>query len=85
MVTSLRKRDARIVPFDVDKITEAVFRAASAQGGTDRNTARGIAEAVTAALNEECAASPEACIPDVEHVQDLVERTLIETGHARTA
>ena len=50
-MTSLRKRDARIVPFDVDKITEAVFRAASAQGGTDRNTARGIAEAVTAALN----------------------------------
>lgn len=85
MVTSIKKRDSRIVPFDVDKIAEAVFRAASSQGGTDRTMSRRIAEAVADELNRECVASPDACVPDVEHVQDLVEKTLIETGHARTA
>jgi len=84
MVTSIRKRDSRVVPFYLDKITDAIFKAARSQGGTDRETALQIALEVGDLLEKE-AAGRANFIPDVEHVQDLVEKTLIETGHARTA
>ncbi|MCU0822774.1 MAG: ATP cone domain-containing protein, partial [Spirochaetes bacterium] len=38
-VKYIRKRDGRIVPFDPEKITEAIFQAAKAVGGSDRDTA----------------------------------------------
>ena len=81
MVTSIRKRDARIVPFDVSKIAQAIFRAASSQGGKDYVLSLKIAAEVLERLNEEY----EDGVPDVEQVQDLVEKTLIKSGHARTA
>ena len=81
MVSSIRKRDARIVPFDVNKIAQAIFRAASSQGGKDYILSLKIAAEVLERLNEQF----EDAIPDVEQVQDLVEKTLIKSGHARTA
>ena len=81
MVSSIRKRDARIVPFDVNKIAQAIFRAASSQGGKDYVLSLKIAAEVLERLNEQF----EEAIPDVEQVQDLVEKTLIKSGHARTA
>ena len=81
MVSSIRKRDARIVPFDVNKIAQAIFRAASSQGGKDYVLSLKIAAEVLERLNEQF----EDAIPDVEQVQDLVEKTLIKSGHARTA
>lgn len=81
MVTSIKKRDSRIVPFDVNKITEAVFRAAQSQGGTDREMACRIAEMVADELEREFGDG----VPEVEQVQDLVEKTLIKSGHARTS
>ena len=81
MVTSIRKRDARIVPFDVNKIAQAIFRAASSQGGNDFVLSLKIAAEVLERLNEQFTDG----IPDVEQVQDLVEKTLIKCGHARTA
>ena len=81
MVTSIKKRDARIVPFDVNKIAQAIFRAASSQGGKDYVLSLKIAAEVLERLNEQFTDD----IPDVEQVQDLVEKTLIKSGHARTA
>ena len=81
MVSSIRKRDARIVPFDVNKIAQAIFRAASSQGGKDYVLSLKIAAEVLERLNEQF----EDTVPDVEQVQDLVEKTLIKSGHARTA
>lgn len=82
MLSTIKKRDGRLVPFDVNKITEAVFHAASSQDGTDREMARSVAEKVVQELEQEFS---DDRIPDVEQVQDIVERTLIKTGHARTA
>ena len=70
MVSSIRKRDARIVPFDVNKIAQAIFRAASSQGGKDYVLSLKIAAEVLERLNEQF----EDAIPDVEQVQDLVEK-----------
>lgn len=78
MVSSIRKRDARIVPFDVNKIAQAIFRAASSQGGKDYVLSLKIAAEVLERLNEQF----EDAVPDVEQVQDLVEKTLIKSGHA---
>ena len=78
---TIRKRDGRLVPFDQTKITDAIFGAAKAMGGSDRQLAMQLTEDV---LNRLQAAYGDAVI-DVETIQDAVERTLIEKGHARTA
>lgn len=84
MLSSLKKRDSRTVPFTREKIARAVFRAAQSQGGSDYAMAEDIAARVSAEL--EIRYPDEAAgMPDVEEVQDLVEKTLIELGHARTA
>ncbi len=77
----IRKRDGRVVPFDKQKITEAIFRAARAVGGEDRN----IAEILTQKVIEHLQRNNQDIIPTVEGTQDAVEKILIENGHARTA
>lgn len=76
------KRDGRIAPFDQDKITNAIFKAAQAVGGDDRERAVFISNAVTAMLEEHYG---DSMVPSVEDIQDLVERALIKHGHAKTA
>lgn len=81
MISYIIKRDGRREQFDLDKITNAVFRAAQSVGGTDADMARDVAEK-TCALYEQLHGSQE---PTVEEIQDLVEKELIECGHAQTA
>jgi ribonucleoside-triphosphate reductase len=78
---SIRKRDGRIMAFDSGKIAAAIFRAAKAVGGEDRQLAEELAEVVMQYLLKRLGAA----IPSVEDVQDAVEKILIETGHAKTA
>jgi anaerobic ribonucleoside-triphosphate reductase len=78
---NIRKRDGRIVPFNPEKITEAIFKAAQSVGGEDPAVAEQLTERVQAVMSETIG----QVIPDVEHVQDIVEKVLIEEGHAKTA
>lgn len=78
---SIQKRDGRIVPFDISKITEAIFKAARAVGGEDKQLAEELAQVVVKYVAKTKANG----IPTVEEVQDVVEKVLIETGHAKTA
>ncbi len=82
MVDMIIKRDGRAVPFDREKITSAVYRAAVACGGRDKEEAQRVTEDVLAMLS---ARRDPGSYPTVEEVQDLVEKALIERGHARTA
>ena len=82
MFTEIKKRDGRIVPFDAEKITEAIFRAVRAAGGENRKIAENLAKQVVDALE---ARGYNGVIPTVEETQDEVERVLINNGHARTA
>ncbi len=77
----IKKRDGRIVPFEKAKIADAIFKAAKSVGGQDRYLAEDLAEAVSVYLNKEFKGE----IPTVEEIQDIVEKVLIKTGHARTA
>jgi len=78
----IEKRDGRIVPFEQEKITNAIWKAAQAVGGKDKDRAKFISDKVCQLLAERF--GPEG-VPHVEDIQDLVEKTLIEYGHAKTA
>ena len=76
------KRDGRIVPFDQEKITNAIYKAAYAEGGHDRHRAQFLSNQVVTILNH-CFGKDK--YPSVEDIQDIIEKVLIENGHARTA
>ncbi|MBE6754200.1 MAG: ribonucleoside triphosphate reductase [Ruminococcaceae bacterium] len=81
MSRNIMKRDGRVEVFDPAKITNAIFRAAMAVGGSNEEKARMLTEQVMAEIDARYGDST----PDVEGVQDIVEKVLIENGHARTA
>lgn len=81
MFTTIRKRSGDIVPFQSEKITRAIFKAANAVGGNDWDKAEDLTCKVLALAEE---LYPDGQV-DVESIQDLVEKVLIENGHARTS
>ena len=82
MIRKIRKRDGKVVDFNPIKITNAIWKAAQAVGGKDHKKAGELTDRVLERLEKELNKGE---IPTVEQVQDGVEKTLIEEGHARTA
>ncbi len=81
MIMKIKKRDGREVPFNIEKIANAIFKAAVAVGGSDYDTSMDLALQVVEYVEENL----DTDIPTVEQVQDVVEKILIENGHANTA
>lgn len=81
MITKIIKRDGRKVPFNVEKIAKAIYKSANSVGGHDYETAEDLAEKVCQYLERNITST----CPTVEDVQDVVEKVLIEEGHAATA
>jgi uridine kinase len=79
---SVIKRDGSVVDFTPQRITNAIYRAAVAVGGRDKRTAEKLTEKVVQTLEKQ---TPEGETPTVEQIQDIVEKTLIEEGHAKVA
>jgi ribonucleoside-triphosphate reductase len=82
MVEFIRKRDGRLVPFEEEKIAGAIQKAVRAVGGSDMDKAGRIARQVVGILE---VLYKDTQVPTVENVQDLVEKILIENGHAKVA
>ncbi len=78
---SVKKRDGKIAPFEKSKISKAIYSAAKAVGGEDRKLAQKLANDVVLFLYTLKGDK----VPEVEEIQDVVEKILIENGHARTA
>ena len=78
----IRKRDGRLEPFDPKKIEKAIFAAAKAVEGEDQEKANQLTRQAISFLE---VLYKDDRIPTVENVQDLVEKILIENGHAKTA
>jgi uridine kinase len=76
------KRNGATVPFTKDRITNAIFRAAVSVGGRDRSIAEDLSLQVTRILEKQYKANQ---YPGVEDIQDVVEKVLIENGHAKVA
>ncbi len=86
-ISKVRKRDGRIVEFAPEKITNAVFKAAQGVAvkegqTTDRKEAQELADKAITILEYQFS---EKEVPTVEEVQDIVEKVLIKSGHAKTA
>ena len=81
-IKSVVKRDGSTVDFTPQRITNAIYRAAVAVGGRDKKTAGKLTEKVVIILEKQ---TPENETPHVEQIQDIVEKVLIEEGHAKVA
>jgi len=81
-ITHVVKRTGDLVPFTPKRITNAIYRAAVAVGGRDRSIAEGLTQQVVDILKE---TTPAGQHPTVEEIQDIVEKVLIENGHAKVA
>ena len=81
MITKILKRDGREVPFNNEKITNAIYKATIAAGEEDYEKAMALAEKVVEKLHKD----PNIQVPSVEDIQDIVERVLIEEGLTQTA
>jgi len=80
-VTLVRRPDGETVPFDEARVVDAVERALGAAGGADPRLAAEIAGVVGLFLEKTFYDE----VPSVRQVEDMVEKVLIETGHAQAA
>ncbi len=76
-ITTVQKRDGRLVPFESDKITFAVFKALRAVGEPNRELAQTITNLVVDQIDTET--------PCVEDIQDLVEMELFKQNQFKAA
>ena len=80
MIIKIRKRDGREVTFNIEKIANAIYKAAESVGGSNYEESLQLAGKVGDMLMEKGLTNP-----TVEEIQDCVEKVLIEEGHASTA
>ncbi len=81
MFTTIKKRDNRIVDFDAFKITAAIAKAGQAADEFTEKEARKLTLRVLTLAHEMRLANP----PEVEEIQDIVERVLLDSPYYKTA
>ena len=86
MINFVKKRDGRVIPFNEDRITRAIFLAATNVAEKDGiepdyKVSENLTQEVIRLLNSKYMNS----IPSVEDIQDVVVKVLIERGHAKTS
>ena len=81
MFTVILKRSGQKEMFQPQKITDAIFKAARAVGGDDE----ALSGQLTSQVIDIARIKYGERTPDVEGIQDIVERVLIKNGHAKTA
>jgi len=81
-ITHVVKRSGAIVPFKQERITNAIYRSAVAVGGRDMDRAQWLSDQVVLMLEE---TYPSEHQLQIEEIQDVVEKVLIENGHATVA
>ncbi|MFH0752013.1 MAG: ribonucleoside triphosphate reductase [archaeon] len=82
-ISQVKKRNKEVVLFNPQKICDAIFRAAKSVGGRDYDKAKELTRKIVAYLENK--GFSDKVVPNVEDVQDAVEKILIEEGHAKTA
>jgi Oxygen-sensitive ribonucleoside-triphosphate reductase len=80
MLKTIKKRDGRVVPFDPQKITDAIAKAGMATEEFGFGVSKTIMEEVVDKLGVQFEDAPENVMPDVERVQDLVEDEIFRAG-----
>lgn len=81
MFETIKKRDGRILDFDSSKITSAIAKAGKATAEFDQREARKLTLRVLT-LAHELHLGP---VPEVEEIQDIVERVLLDSPYYKSA
>ncbi|OGY42619.1 MAG: ribonucleoside triphosphate reductase [Candidatus Buchananbacteria bacterium RBG_13_36_9] len=81
-ITKIKKRDDRIVDYDLSKVEIAIYKAMEAVGDPNKKKAKKLALQVEKELNKKF---HERSIPAVEEIQDFVEEILIRNRQIKTA
>ncbi len=81
-IKQVKKRSGVLVPFNKGRISNAIYRAAVAVGGRDKEKADELADEVIKLLTKN---NSTFITPTIEEIQDAVEKVLIENGHAKVA
>jgi ribonucleoside-triphosphate reductase len=81
-ITRVVKRDGRVVKFEQDKITRAVMKAFAETNEGAEKDAQKVSAKVVQLLNKEC---KKGQVPEIEEIQDLVERVLMILDFEETA
>ena len=82
MVQYVFKRNGETQEFNIEKISNAIFKAAKSVGGENEEQAMELAKEVEKVVAETYS---NGSIPTVEEIQNIVEKVLIENRHAKTA
>ncbi|MCG8643835.1 MAG: ribonucleoside triphosphate reductase [Desulfobacterales bacterium] len=81
MFDQIKKRDGRVLEFDPSKITNAIEKAGEATGEFNGREAKKMTMKVVT-LARDMRLGP---VPEVEEVQDIVERVLLDSPYYKTA
>jgi len=81
MFDAIVKRDGRTVPYDISKISIAIYKAMQACGRNDKEESERLAQIVESKLVSQY----QGKAPGVEDIQDTVENVLMENGYAFVA
>ena len=80
-IYKVRKRNGAIIDFDINKIELAIKKAIESVGGSDFSGTYSLAKKVSKQVEEDVGKE----IPDVEYIQDTIEKTLVKEGHDSVA
>ncbi len=80
----IKKRDGRVVDFNIERIAVAIHKAMEASGQPNHKVAKELAEGVIEALVKKHKRTANF-VPTIEEIQDFVEEALIEKGYAKVA
>lgn len=80
-IYKVRKRNWAIIDFDISKIEAAVKKAIEAVGGTDFKEVPILAKKVSKEVEKKVGKE----IPNIETIQDIVEKILVKEGHDTVA
>jgi ribonucleoside-triphosphate reductase (formate) len=83
MLTTIVKRDGREVPFNLEKITNAIYKSLQAVGNGDSKLAFDLA--IKVAEQTDQINSTTHTHPSVEEIQDIVEKVLIDADLSKVA
>ncbi|MEE1040770.1 MAG: ribonucleoside triphosphate reductase, partial [Lachnospiraceae bacterium] len=82
-MTTIRKRDGRMVGFDITKIENAIAKAFIASGEIDARDVSALSRAIGLLM---MSGMPDGdVVPEVECIQDRVESALMKAGYPKTA
>ena len=81
MFKTVLKRNGQEVPFNIEKIVKAIYKASVAVGEENWGLAETLAKEVVKRVGDK----KKNVTPEVEELQDMVEQVLIATGHAKMA